>query len=212
MGKQRSESKIELTRRSFVERRERQLDLEERCTRNLEAATTREERDRLGAEFASQRQEYREAEINAGRRLRETHILMHRIMWAQWLEVVVEQEIRALEAFGRIQLGETKFISDEFRASLLALTGAAHTIEALYGEIKYLFPSQQPMNNRHQTMSHTLDLHLGSATMNLRRCRWKCAGYSNGATWQCILTLRPCCRRNTRWASPQGPNTLTSTH
>ncbi|MEX2493007.1 MAG: hypothetical protein WD425_14745 [Nitrospirales bacterium] len=161
MGKQWCESNIELTRRAFVERRECQLDLEEGYKREVAAARTREERQALGTEFALQRREYREAEIKAGRRLKNTHVLMHQIMWARWLEVAVEQEISALADFGRMRLGETKFITDEFRASLISLTAAAHTIEALYGDIKYLFPSQQPKKKRHQTLSRAFGFAFG---------------------------------------------------
>ena len=161
MGKQQCESKIELARRSYIEERERQLDLGEHYERELATATTPEERERIGVAFAAQRRAHREAEINAGRRLSGVSVVMHQIMWARWLEVAVEQELRALEAFMLILQGERKPITDEFRASLLALTASAYTIEALYGDIKYLIPSQQPTNKRHQTLSQAFRLAFG---------------------------------------------------
>jgi hypothetical protein len=167
MGKPWSESKIELARRSYVEGRERQLDLGEGYERDSAAAPTPEERNRIGAVFAAQRRGYREAEIKAGRRLPGVSVVMHQIMWARWLEVAVEQELRALEAFRLMLQGEQKPITDEFRASLLALTASAHTIEALYGDIEYLIPPQQPRNKRHQTLSEAFRLALGMKECDL---------------------------------------------
>ncbi len=161
MGKQQRESKIEVARRSYVEARERELDLAERYEQELSAAITPDERERISAVFSAQRQAHREAEVKAGRRLPGVSVVSHQIMWARWLEVAVEQELRALEAFTLMLKGEQQLITDEFRASLLSLTASAYTIEALYGDIKYLVPPQEPMNKRHQTLSQMSRLAFG---------------------------------------------------
>jgi hypothetical protein len=161
MGKQQRKSKIELARRSYVEERERQLDLAECYERELAAATTPEERQRISNAFAAKRRAYREAEAKAGRRGPSVSVVMHQIMWARWIEVAVEQELKALEAFTLMLQGEQRPITDEFRASLLSLTASAYTIEALYGDIKYLIPPQPSMGKRHQTLSQAFRLAFG---------------------------------------------------
>ena len=79
----------------------------------------------------------------AGRRAAGMAIMMHKIMWAQWAEVAVEHELVAREAFARVVANpEAGSILQDFRASLVAITGAAYAIEAVHGDIKYLIPEQ----------------------------------------------------------------------
>ena len=161
MARHAHETPKEQDRRSRVEARERQLDLAEQYERDLSAATTPDERARITAVFASQRTSFRGAEIKAGRRGPGISVTMHQIMWARWLEVAVEQECKALDAFGRMLRGERALITDEFRASLLAVTASAYTTEALFGDIKYLIPPQQRRNKRHQLLSGAFQLAFG---------------------------------------------------
>lgn len=87
---------------------------------------------------------------------------MHQIMWARWVEVAVEHELEARQAFKELM---SRAHSDpllvEFRASLVALTAAAHTIEALYGDIKYLIPIQPRQDKRHQQLRHSFRVAFG---------------------------------------------------
>lgn len=53
--------------------------------------------------------------------------------------------------------------SGRVRASLVAVTAAAHTIEALYGDIKYLIPIQPRRDKRHQQLRHAFRVSFGIA-------------------------------------------------
>lgn len=161
MTKHTHESTKEHDRRSRVEAPERQSDLAEQYERDLSAVTSPDDRARIAAAFEAQRTSFRETEINAGRRSPGMCVMMHQIMWARWLEVAVEQECKALDAFGRMLRGEPALITDEFRASLLAVTASAYTIDALFGDIKYLIPAQQRRDKRHQMLRDAFQLAFG---------------------------------------------------
>jgi hypothetical protein len=91
--------------------------------------------------------------VAAGRRAASMSIRMRQIMWARWAEVAVEHELDAREAFAGIVVNpESGSILKDFRASLVAITGAAYAIEAMYGDIKYLIPEQPRRDSRALTL------------------------------------------------------------
>jgi hypothetical protein len=49
----------------------------------------------------------------------------------------------------------------EFRASLIAVAASAHTIEAIFGEIKYLIPPTAKTDNRHSQLRHAFRISFG---------------------------------------------------
>lgn len=139
----------EKQRREWVDRQETFKDRQEEFTRGKGTATTKEERQARSQAFAEYRQAHRAEDIATGRREPGVSIRMHQIMWARWAEVAVEQELTAREAFADIVAqSDSDAILQEFRASLVAITGAAFAIEAVYGDIKYLIPEPPPRNGR----------------------------------------------------------------
>lgn len=137
-----SESVKEQDRRGWVIRQEEFKDTSEAHEAALAAAVTEDDRRRLKQEFSEYRRAYREEGVRRGNRLSGTHVATHQIMWARWIEVAVEQEIIARKAFRELLAGaENDAIMREFRASLVSVTSSAYSIEALYGEIKYLLPA-----------------------------------------------------------------------
>ena len=92
------------------------------------------------SEFAHRRSEYRAAEVRAGRRSPGVSITLHQNMWARWIEVAVDQELRAVQDITKLLEGDVSRLTDEFHASLLAVTSSAYSIEALYAEVKYRIP------------------------------------------------------------------------
>ena len=87
---------------------------------------------------------------------------MRQIMWTRWLEVAVEHEMEAGRCFQEIVAkAESGAIVREFRASLIAVTASAHTIEAVYGEVKYLIPRQPRRGSRHSSLRHAFGVAFG---------------------------------------------------
>ena len=106
-------------------------------------------------EFAAYRRAHREEDIRRGKRTAGLAVSMHQIMWARWAEVAVEHELEAREAFDQIvNRAHSDPLLREFRASLVAVTAAAHTVEALLGDIKYLIPVQARRNSRALVLWH----------------------------------------------------------
>ena len=147
------ESGVERQRRSWVERQEQWKDVEETYNRESASASP-EERRRLMARFAEQRKAHREEDVELGKRAPGFGIQMQQVMWARWIEVAIEHELVARTAYADIL---AKPSSDpllrEFHASLVAITGAAYSIEALFREFKYLVPAQPRRDKRHLTLS-----------------------------------------------------------
>lgn len=143
MSKAYRESKREQARRAYIEALERHLDDAEQYDRDLAQASSPEERSQLMSAFSRRRSRYREDEIAAGRRPRGTSVMLQQNMWARWIEVAVDQELRAVRAFIPLLEGSANSLMDEFHASLLAVTSAAYTIEALYADVKYRVPPPQ---------------------------------------------------------------------
>jgi hypothetical protein len=75
--------------------------------------------------------------------------------------VAVEHELEARRAFGEVVAHpESGVILREFRASLVAITASAHTIEAVFGDVKYLIPEQPGRDKRHKFLRHAFRVAL----------------------------------------------------
>lgn len=145
----RQESQREQARREWVVRQEVHRDAAEAYEARRAVSETDEQRRALMDEFAAYRRTHREEDIRRGKRPPGLSIAMHQIMWARWAEVAVEHEMEAREAFAQIvERAHSEPLLREFRASLVAVTAAAHAIEALFGDIKYLIPVQARQNSR----------------------------------------------------------------
>lgn len=156
MGRWEPESRTEMDRRAHAEKRERYLDLEENYNRDIAQAQNNEERSRLMSTFSALRSAYCQDEVAAGRRHPGGSIVMHQIMWVRWIEAAVEQERKAIDACVEILGGASARLLEELRASMLSLTASAYTVEALYGDIKYLVPVQKRRHDkRHQVLART---------------------------------------------------------
>lgn len=131
-------------RRETVERYHRLKDAEEDFGQAKAKAKSPEERQRLSTELARFRRQHREEDIQRGKRAPGLAIRMHQIMWARWIEVAAAHEAAAAEAFGAICAGDTTRLVDELRQSLVAVTAAASTVEAMYEDVKYLIPARPP--------------------------------------------------------------------
>jgi len=159
------ESQTARARRVWVERQERFKDLQEDYERRSAAASSPEERRQLAQVFSEQRRAHREEDIRLGKRSPGLAVQMHQIMWARWIEVAVEHELEARRAYlDIVAKPESNAILREFRASLVAVTGAAHTIEAVFGDIKYLIPPQPRRDKRHQELRHGFRVAFGVAS------------------------------------------------
>lgn len=165
MSGKRLESELERKRRAWVEREEGLLDLTEQYEQDRAAATTPEEQKRVMEEFTAKRRTHREEDVRAGRRPPGVSVVMHQIMWARWLEVAVEHELRARDAFKKLLEGRNETLGDElgdeFRASLVAVTASAHTAEALFGDIKYRIPAQERRAKRYLVLCHAFKVAFG---------------------------------------------------
>jgi hypothetical protein len=158
------ESKIEVERRDWVEHHERFKDLEEQYKRQRVESTDPGERRKLAEEFAAERTAQRKADIALGKRSPSTGVAVRQTMWLHWLEIAVENEIVARRCFQElIENQSSDPLRCEFRASLVAVTASAHTVEAVFGEIKYLFPPQPRSNNRHSELRQAFRIAFGIA-------------------------------------------------
>jgi hypothetical protein len=156
------ESKIEVERRDWVERHERFKDLQEEYERQRAASTDPDERRRLAEEFAAERAAQREADIALGKRSPSTGVAVRQTMWLHWLEIAVANEMAARRCFQKLLVHEASDpLGCEFRASLVAVAAAAHTIEAVFGEIKYLIPPQPRRDKRHSQLRHAFRISFG---------------------------------------------------
>jgi hypothetical protein len=76
--------------------------------------------------------------------------------------VAVEHELEARRAYlDIVAKPESDAILREFRASLVAVAAAAHTIEAVFGDIKYFIPPQPRRDKRHQELRHGFRVAFG---------------------------------------------------
>lgn len=156
------ESQIARERRAWFERQEQFKDLQEEYERRSAAASSPEERRQLAQAFSEQRKAHREEDVRLGKRSPGLAVQMHQIMWARWIEVAVEHELEARRAYlDIVARPESGAILREFRASLVAVTAAAHTIEAVFGDIKYLIPPEPRRDKRHQELRHGFRVAFG---------------------------------------------------
>lgn len=119
-------------------------DAEEDFSQAKAKAKTTEERQALSTDLARFRRQHREEDIRRGKRAPGLAIRMHQIMWARWIEVAAAHEAAAAKAFDAICAGETPQLVDELRQSLVTVTAAASTVEAMYEDVKYLIPARPP--------------------------------------------------------------------
>ena len=156
------ESPVEQERRSWVEREQRFKDREEEFQRRIGAAATPEEVRELKLAFGEERRSFRREAVELGKRSPGLSVAMHQIMWARWTEVAVEHELEARGAFGElIAHPESGVILREFRASLVAIAASAHTVEAVFGDVKYLIPEQPRRAKRHKVLRHAFGVAFG---------------------------------------------------
>jgi hypothetical protein len=136
--------------------------MSEQYNAQVAKARSAEERRLLRKQFAAARRAQREEDVRLGKREPGVSIRMHRIMWATWLEVAVEHELEAQEAFLEItHQSEGDALVREFRASLLAVAATAHAIEALFGDIKYLIPPQSRKGGSDQRLRRAFRVAFG---------------------------------------------------
>jgi hypothetical protein len=146
------ETKTERARRAYVEARQQHLDDSERYSAEMQAAGSAEGRAKIMAAFAQRRTDYRRAEVAAGKRPVGGGVTLHQIMWARWIEIAVDQELRAVQSFCRLRDGDLGELMTEFHCALLAVTASAYTIEAVFAEIKYLIPPPTQRSDRRDTV------------------------------------------------------------
>jgi hypothetical protein len=104
-------------------------------------------------------------------------------LWMHWLQIISERERAAIAARAQVlELGArgervSDALSEEMQASMVAISGAAHAIDALYGEIKPLVPVpaatlaawRANRTGRHDRIFETLKL---GCTLGDRSQRW----------------------------------------
>ena len=148
------ESAAEQARRAWVERQERFRDRGEEYDRSMTAAENQAARDRLMQDFSAYRTAHLLEDVAAGKRPSGESVMMRQIMWARWIEIAVASELQAREEFRWIvSTPGSGALTAELRSSLVCISACAHTIEALYGDIKYLIPAP---NRRRDTRDRRL--------------------------------------------------------
>jgi hypothetical protein len=166
-----AESPKEQERRRWAERQETLRDREEEYERAVAVASP-EERRRLMQEFGEYRRSHREEDVRMGKRPPGVSVAMHRIMWKTWIEVAVEHELDSRRAFLDIVANpETGAIVREFNAALVAITAAAYTIEAVYGDIKYRIPVQPREHDSDTRLTRALEVAFGVAGDEAKRMK-----------------------------------------
>jgi hypothetical protein len=137
-----SQAERDRERRRTVERYHTLKDAEEDFDVNKAAAESPADRQRLMDEMASFRRRHREEDVARGKRSPGLSIAMHQIMWARWLEIAADNLADAQSAYERIRAGAVDHLIAELRYSLVAITAAACTVEAVYEDVKYLIPER----------------------------------------------------------------------
>lgn len=152
---------VERKRRGAIEREEQLADLAEQYAADLEQEGTKEGKAAVMAAFAKARTKRRLEQIKAGDRPPGASVLLHQILWARWIEVAVENEMKARDAFSRALNKQPEALIEDFRASLVAISAAAHVIEAVFGEIKYRIPDQVHAAKRHLELRRAFTVAFG---------------------------------------------------
>lgn len=157
-------------RRAQVERQERLKDLEEQYDADSSAADSAGERSELMRTFASARRRYRREEEEAGDRGPGIRVTMHRIMWPVWFKIAVDHELKARALLSSmLDRGVPDGLSQELEESIVAVAAAAHTIEALYGEVKYRIPKQKKPKKRYLEVVRGIALACGIEPLEMSR-------------------------------------------
>ena len=101
---------------------------------------------------------------------------MHQIMWARWIEVAADHEQAAGRAYAEICRGNTSMLTEELRQSLVAITAAACTVEALYEDVRYLIPERRRLDSTAERVTDGLVAAFGlpdeSSTALLQDLTW----------------------------------------
>lgn len=158
-------------RRETVTRYHVLKDREEDFEKAKASKISKEELQNLSAELVEFRTQHREEDVRRGKRAPGLAIRMHHIMWARWIEIAAEHEAAAMRAFDAISRGDTAQLAEELRQSLVAITAAASTIEALYEDIQYLIPSQPNKGSAAQRISAVLGQVFGLPEGDARTLR-----------------------------------------
>jgi hypothetical protein len=149
-------------RRAWVERQEKFKDSSEKFDREKAAASTSEERQALSDAFAAYRMAHRQEDIQSGRRPEGASVMIRQCMWAVWIEIAVSHELTARSKAGSPDNpSSSQSLGEEFHASVVAIAASAHTIEALFGELKYLIPVQRRTNKQYQAVRNTFAVAFG---------------------------------------------------
>lgn len=157
-------------RRLTAERFHILKDAEEDFVAHKAAVVDPAERQRLSNAMSTFRRLHRKEDIARGKRAPGFGVTMHQIMWARWIEIAAEHEVAARDAFGRITDGGTALI-EELRHSLVAITGAAYAVEAVYEDVKYLIPARKELPAASHTITDVLTAVLGIQTTEARGLR-----------------------------------------
>jgi hypothetical protein len=150
----------ERERRETVQRYHILKDAEEDFALNKAGATSADEQERLTSVFAEFRRRHREEDVRRGKRLPGTHVQTHQIMWARWIEIAAQQTHSAQLALASAMDGQPQLV-EELRSSMLAVTAAACTIEALYEDVRYLIPARPDLDSTQATIADCLSAAFG---------------------------------------------------
>ena len=152
-------------RRAWVERQEKFKDRTEEFDHGIAAAATSEERQALSNALGAYRTAHRQEDIQSGRRPEGTSVMIRQPMWAAWIEIAVSHELTARSKAGSPNNPSSSHsLGEEFHASLVAIAASAHTIEALFGELKYLIPVQRRTDKQYQAVRNTFAVALAGIT------------------------------------------------
>jgi hypothetical protein len=127
-------------RRETVQRYHELKDGSEKFDEAMATTTDESQKATLMEAFEADRRTRREEHVRRGKRPAGGGIMLQQVMWIRWIEVAVEQERHAWEAHARIRAGDVQFLTNELRHSLVAISAAASSIEALVEDVRYLVP------------------------------------------------------------------------
>jgi hypothetical protein len=149
-------------RRAWVERQEKFKDRTEEFDHEIAAAATSEERQALSDALGAYRTAHRQEDIESGRRPEGASPMIRQPMWAAWIEIAVSHELTARSKAGSPDNpSSSQSLGEEFHTSLVAIAASAHTIEALFGELKYLIPVQRRTDKQYQAVRNTFAVAFG---------------------------------------------------
>ncbi|WP_329405363.1 hypothetical protein OG563_26295 [Nocardia vinacea] len=132
--------------------REEFRDRQDAFALKLQQASSDDERQRLTEESRKDRHAFQDAEKAAGRRQADVNPMIKQEMWLTWIGVAVRH---AVEAQTAKELGPAA-LSQEFPASLIAVTASAYTVEAVYRELQFLLDPAQLAKDRDKHQYQTV--------------------------------------------------------